>query len=91
MGDITGKWTKECTSKEDLLELVMVERFQRTLNSEIQVHLREKKPKTLEEAALIADSFVEARRLTNKTFTDSAILEQAKRFRCQKSGHIAKN
>ena len=73
MEDLAGKWAKECTSKKDLLELVIVEQFQRTLNSEIQVHLREKKPKTLKEATLTADSFFDARRLKNNKFTNSAI------------------
>ena len=60
MLDLAKKWTRECTSAEELRELVVTEQLLNTLPRDIQIWVRERKPKTSSEAGRLADDYLQA-------------------------------
>ena len=69
MRDVTQKWTKACQTKDNVLEMVMIEQFQKILSPELQIQIRQRRPTTLDEAASVADNVLEARKITKKMDT----------------------
>lgn len=90
MTDVVRKWTRECTSKATLLEVIQIEQFLNVVPTDLQIHLKEKKPSTLAQAAQLADDYVEARRPTSQSNTPHAPERKLTCHRCGKPGHIAK-
>ena len=58
--DLLQKWTKECTSKQEVLEFVAVEQLLNVMPEDIRVWVRERKPKTAAEAGELADDYLQA-------------------------------
>jgi len=57
--DLLQKWTKECTSKQEVLEFVAVEQLLNVMPEDIRVWVRERKPKTAAEAGELADDYLQ--------------------------------
>ena len=53
------RWTRSASvsSMEDLTQLILIEEFKACTSPEIKIHLEDKEPKTLDEAAKMADSY----------------------------------
>lgn len=61
--DLYRRWLEpQKRSKEEIGELIIMEQFLRLLSPDLQVWLKERDPKTAEEASSLADVFVAARR-----------------------------
>ena len=59
--DLLRKWMRECTSMEEVLEVVAVEQMLNSLPAEMRVWVWERKPKTVTEVGKLADDFAQAR------------------------------
>ena len=59
--DLLRKWMRECTSMEEVMEVVAVEQMLNALPAEMRVWVCERKPKTVTEVGKLADDFVQAR------------------------------
>ena len=66
LGDTARKWSKRCSTTEELMELIVVEQLLETLPSHVRIWVRERKPTTGVEAGQLADDYFEARRGTNR-------------------------
>ncbi len=55
------KWTRECSSMEEVLEVVAVEHMLNSLPAEVRVWVCERKPRTVAEVGKLADDFAQAR------------------------------
>ena len=73
--DAVGKWTKDCTSVQQIREAIVTEQLLSTLPEEIRVWVKERKPKTSMEAGVLADDYIQAR----KAFADQKKVDQGKR------------
>ena len=54
---VMRKWTRECTSMEEVLEVVAVEQMLNSLPAEMRVWVCERKPRTVAEVGRLADDF----------------------------------
>ena len=54
------KWMRECTSMEEVLEVVAVEQMLNSLPAETRVRVCERRPCTVAEVGWLADDFVQA-------------------------------
>ena len=59
--DLLRRWTRECTSMEEVMEVVAVEQMLNSLPAEVRVWVRERKPRTVAEVGKLADDFAQAR------------------------------
>ena len=60
--DLARKWTASATSIEAVLDLLVLEQLTNTLPRDVQLHVRERQPRTARDAATMADAFVTARK-----------------------------
>ena len=60
LNDLACKWTKEATSREDLLDLIVAEQLLNVLPREVQMHVTERSPTSSHEVAQFADSYCTA-------------------------------
>ena len=58
--DLLRKWMRECTSMEEVLEVVAVELMLNSLLAEMRVWVCERKPHIAAEVGRLADNFVQA-------------------------------
>jgi len=89
--DLLQKWTKECTSKQEVLEFVAVEQLLNVMPEDIRVWVRERKPKTAAEAGELADDYLQARKREMKAEpirTTDKSPEAAERKRCYTCGSV---
>ncbi|XP_073721213.1 uncharacterized protein [Misgurnus anguillicaudatus] len=58
--NLFDRWctSQDVTSQEELRQLILLEEFKNCLPEVVSVYLNEQKPKTLEQAAILADEFV---------------------------------
>ena len=68
LADLGEKWTKDCSSVEEIRDLMVLEQFIRSLTPEIRMWVRERKPKKVADAAQLADQFAQARKLEKASF-----------------------
>ena len=68
LADLGEKWTKDCSSVEEIRDLMVLEQFTRSLTPEIRMWVRERKPKKVADAAQLADQFAQARKLEKASF-----------------------
>ena len=59
--DLLRKWMRECTSMEEVMEMVAVEQMLNSLPAEMRVWVCERKPKTVTEVGKLADDFAQGR------------------------------
>ena len=62
--DLVTKWTKDATSRADLLDLIVGEQLLNVLPKEVEMHVRERNPATSDEVAQYADSYCTAHGLS---------------------------
>jgi hypothetical protein len=97
--DLLGKWTKDCKTVKDIRHLVATEQVLESLPEELRIWVRERKPKTAEEAGQLADDYLQARKSTAGTTGDRRDKTNTKKSQggtvvkcgnCGKQGHAAK-
>ena len=65
--DLSRKWTKDKTSAEEIVDLMVTEQFLTTLPQELRVWVTDRKPKTSTEAGQMADEYVHHAKLKLST------------------------
>ena len=58
--DLQERWTKKCTSVDELREVYVMEQFLNTLPADLRLWIREQNPKAVADAAELADQFAQA-------------------------------
>ena len=105
MSDLLERWTVECKSVAELREKVLLEQLLNVMSPELKIWVTERKPKTTEEAARLADDYMTARRTTTgknwkeRTGGDrdggdgrsKGGADTRKCHVCKQSGHLAYN
>lgn len=96
--DLADKWLKDCTSVEEVKDQIVLEQLINTLPADIQVWVKERKPKSSEEASQLADDYVQARKQNSKeTETPGSKRSTTERQtqgpceKCGKMGHQTRN
>ena len=95
--DLASKWMKECTSVEELMDMVILEQLVNTLPDDVHVFVKERKPKLSVEAGWLADDYI----IVRKKNTAGIEKEEDKKVpdrrlpprcgKCQKLGHMARD
>lgn len=62
LDDLASKWLKSCKSAKEVRDKIIMEQFLNMQSEEIRIFIRERKPKTSEEAGKLADDFQQARK-----------------------------
>ena len=86
--DLARKWSKECTTVEQLLDMIVKEQIMNILPAGVRVWVNERKPKTSAEAAALADDYLQARK--SITTEEQPTKTKLQCNFCGKIGHIAK-
>ena len=85
--DLSKKWLKPNErSKEELVDVIIQEQLVNTMSRELQLRVRERKPKTAGEAGTIADDIISAREGTFGMTKGSR-----KCLKCGLPGHLARD
>ena len=93
--DLARRWTKECSSVDELLDLLVHEQLINSLPEDVRLWVRERKPKTSTEAGALAEDFLQARATENEGRPRSNKDRQERRAppgdcpRCGNPGHWA--
>ena len=66
LSDLEQKWTRECSSMQEIRDLIMREQLLNSLPSDLRVWVTERKPKTAMEAGELADDYLQARKTAPK-------------------------
>ena len=92
--DLRTKWMRNCSSVEEVSEVICLEQFYETLPADMRTWVRDKKPTTCKQAGELADEYVQ----TRQTGPSTAIRAQGRHstnqkrcFLCNQIGHFAKN
>eukprot|EP00795_Rhopilema_esculentum_P005569 gene5569-9573_t len=86
--DLYCKWVHPSTStKEQISNAIIMEQLLSSLPLELQIWIRERKPTTSEEAAILADDYLLARKATIR----GQGTQEIRCHGCKKTGHILKN
>ena len=93
LNDLVTKWLESKKSREEVLDQIVFEQFLKTLPDDVRVFVRERSPGTSEEAAKLADSYLQARKedLANKELNRKEGDKSRRCLRCGKIGHVAKD
>ena len=60
--DLAGKWMKSAKTKEEVIDLVLMEQLLMMLPENVRLFVKERKPKTSAEASKLADDYIVARK-----------------------------
>ena len=91
--DLAGKWLKDYRTRGDVVDAIVTEQFVNVLPEDVKVWVKERKPKTSEEAGRLAEDYRQAR----KTELWSPGPKTAKQggpkscYTCGQVGHLAKD
>ena len=66
LNDLFARWTRECTSKDELQDLMVKEQLLNMLPEDVRVWVQERKPKTSAEAGELAEDYMQARENSTK-------------------------
>ena len=93
LNDLVTKWLESKKSREEVLDQIVLEQFLKTLPDDVRVFVRERSPGTSEEAAKLADSYLQVRKedLANKELNRIEGDKSRRCLRCGKIGHVAKD
>ena len=71
--DLAGKWMKSAKSRDEVVDLVLMEQLLTMLPENVRLFVKERKPKTSAEASKLADDYIVARKedATNAKGRDS--------------------
>ena len=100
--DLHEKWTRDCKTVAELREVAVMEQFLNSLPASLRLWVRERTPKTVAEAAQLADQFVQAHKQaqdgqkSNRGSTDErdrqredkTPLANKRCFSCGQVGHL---
>ena len=96
--DLLQKWTKECTTMDELRERIVMEQFFNATSADVRLWVKERNPKTAKEAGELADQFMQARRQArdwtkptegNPSDKRTGSAGQPRCFTCGKVGHLS--
>ena len=62
--DLVTRWTRECSSKEEILDLIIKEWLLRMLPEDVRIWVNERKTKNSQEAGELAENYLQARSTT---------------------------
>ena len=93
--DLATKWMQEHKNADEQKDLIVREQLINSLPDDVRIWVKERKPKTSEEAGALADDYVQARKKSGKedhgnTGDRKQENKQRRCHRCNKWGHIAK-
>ena len=94
--DLASKWTKGCTSVEELKDMVIREQLLSTLPDDVRIFVKERKPNTSAEAGGLADDYIIARKENaagvekeeERKVSDRRLPPRC--GKCRKLGHVAR-
>ena len=90
--DLAARWTRECKSAEELLDLIVKEQLLNMLLEDVRVWVTERKPKTSGEAGELAEDYLQARSTTASSKTDKKDKPPpGKCPKCGQPGHWARH
>ena len=87
--DLATRWTKETTSRDELLDLMVREQFLFILPDDVRVAVIERKPKDCQEASAFAENYLQAR--STSIIKKEAKAPTTKCPRCGRHGHWARD
>ena len=87
--DLINKWMRTCKTVEEVKDRVILEQLLDTLPPGVRVFVKERKPASSAEAALLADDHITARRESNAGTTHDK-RPGVRCNKCQKIGHFAR-
>ncbi len=101
LGDWAKKWLDRYSTVEEQWDAVVLEQFLNTLDPETRIWVKERKPKTSDEAGRLADDYEQARGQTGSGKGPKKLESQSsgqvtgartlRCFSCGDSGHVARN
>ena len=93
--DLATKWLKSKQSRDEVVDMIVLEQFLETLPDDVKVFVRERSPGTIKEAARLADDYLQARRedQANKDLSrrDGDKSNGRRCLRCGRLGHLVKD
>ena len=84
--DLVEKWLKDCGSRQPALDVVVKEQFVEVLPDEVRVWVKERKPRTSEEAGKLAEDYRQAKKAELWTSTTTTTGQKAC-YLCGQVGH----
>ena len=97
LNDFFRRWTRSCATVEQLADLMVKEQLLNTLPVNVKIWVEERRPKTAEEAAQLADDYFRARKQATHPFKQiegkTPMESQSTRrcYTCKQPGHFAKD
>ena len=98
LDDLACKWLQPRETLEEIRDKVVLEQLVNSLQEEVRVFVKERKPKSVEEAGILADDFTQARKmeLGGERRGERIVGKTGERnsrncYNCGKVGHIAKD
>ena len=89
--DLLRKWMEGCDTVEAVCEKILVEQMLNAMPVELKIWVGERKPTSGEEAARLADNYVQARRrVGSKVQSKPVNADSRKCHTCGKVGHLAR-
>ena len=92
--DLAKKWTKDCDTIDKLRDVVVFEQLLNTLPKDIRVWVQEHNPKSSEEAAQLANDYIQARWMAPSTVPEGKKEKSPSQMvchKCKQKGHKARN
>ena len=90
--DFAVKWLMEKKTREEVVDHIILEQFLKTLPDDVRVFVQERKPESSEDAAKLANDYLQARKedLANKESGRDGD-KSKKCHQCGKMGHLARD
>ena len=89
--DLATRWTKESSSREALLDLIVKEQFLTVLPDDVRIAVIERQPKDGEEASQFAENYLQARSASIARKEAKRSVPTTKCPRCGEHGHWARD
>ena len=94
--DLAEKWLKDCGNRAAVEDTVVKEQFIEVLPEEVRVWVKERKPRTTQEAGRLAEDYRQARKVelwspAPKTSVKRGVPVQKSCSSCGQPGHLAKD
>lgn len=90
--DAARKWTKNCTTLEELLDTMVMEQFLNTLEPAARVWVKERQPGTSADAGKLADDYEQARKQADRVQRRTDKPQGPRKcFTCGEAGHLARD
>ena len=94
--DLTEKWVKDCGNRVAVLDAVVTEQFIEVLPEEVRVWVKERKPRTTQEAGRLAEDYRQPRKVelcspAPKTSVKKRVPIQKSYYSCGQLVHLTKD